>query len=311
MDKYKFNSSGTQLLELAMVVLSNIGESSWMFINGSRTNFGSLVDTTETFDSRIYSSQEDFIKMLDCLRSGEHDIIEDAQKIVKMFQNTDDIEGQKFLINIVNGIDKNKIVGSKLRFDLHMCKLYHGFLYKDGHVGRGFRMNNPAINKSLLIHVLEVTNPEVESDFKVLVDNAENLGIPDEDIEKIYKMLRYKYSKNIGSEWGADFNDSPFARANRFEIMQKSFAPVQERLEIKKQQAQQAQLSTDESQITDEEYEPRTLEEALELIRKLRTENRNLKKQNAVLDGIIKAQQLRHTSGENVYVPQERVVQTI
>ena len=303
MDKYKFNHSGTQLLELAMVVLSNIGESSWMFINGSRTNFGSLVDTTETFDSRIYSSQEDFFKMLDRLRSGEHDIIEDAQKIVKMFQNTYDIEGQKFLLNIINGIDKSKIVGDETRFDLNMCKVYHGFLYENGRdLYRGFRMNNPEINKFLLMRVLEFINPEVEKDFKVLVDNAKSFGVSDEDIEKIYKMLKYKYSGPIPVQQGTYFSDDPFTIKYRLETMQKSFTPVQERIEIKKQQAQSAAAKLQ----TSGEYEPQTLEEALELIRKLRVENAKLKTQNAVLDGIIKTQQLKRPDKGNVYVSREQ-----
>lgn len=301
MDKYKFNSSGTQLLELAMVVLSNIGESSWMFINGSRTNFGSLVHTTETFDSRIYSSQEDFIKMLDRLRSGEHDIIEDAQTIVKMFQNTDDIKGQKFLLNIINGIDKNKIVGDKTRFDLNMCKVYHGFLYKDSLINRGFRVNNPEINKYLLVHVLEFINPSVEEDFKVLVDNAKSFGVSDEDIEKIYKMLEHKYSGPIPVQQGTNFADGIFTRKYRLETMQKSFAPVQERLEIKTQREQQLQ--------SDEEM-PQTLEKALAEIRRLRKEVSDLKTRNDMLQGKLKMQEMRHgnQNGGMIIQPERQVL---
>ena len=308
MDKYTFNTSGDELLELAMVVLSNICVSPWMFVNGSRTNFGSLVDTSETFRSRIYSNQQDFHRMLDRLSRGERDIIEDVQKIIEMFQNTDDIEGQKKLLNIIKGIDKSKIVGNKTNLDLHMSKVYHGFLYKNGRASSGFRMNNTEINKYLLIHVLEVINPEVEQDFKVLVDNAKSLGVPDEDIEKIYKMLKHKYSGAIFIQKGViEFSDSPFDTDRRLKTMEKSFAPVQERLDIKKQRAQQAQSATVQPQ-TSEEYEPKTLEEALELIRQLRAENGSLKKRNAVLDGIIKASQLQNQDGGNAYVPQELVL---
>ena len=294
MDKYKFNSSGTQLLELVLIVISNICDAPW--VADSFFYEGADLKSLDTFNSRIYSNQQDFTKMWERLVNREPSIIQDAQKIVNMFQNTNDIEGQKFLIDLIKGIDKNKIVGNKLSFDLHMSKVYRGFLYKDGRADRGFRMNNPEINKFLLIHVLEFTNPGVEKDFKVLVDNAESLGIPDEDIEKIYKMLKYKYSQGVSVQQGTQFDDNPFMREYRFESMQKSFAPVKERLEIKKQQQAEEEM-------------PKTLEEALEEIRRLRQEVKDLRTHNNVLAGRLKIQSMQPGNANvGMMVQQERDV---
>lgn len=291
MDKYTFNSSGTELLEL-MAIVVNITTSmpgGRDFFFDERYSF--LACQSDILSSRIYSKEEDFVKMANRLVHREPNIIHDAQKIVNLFQNTNDLEGQKVLFNILKGIDKRKIASGVKGYNIE--RLYNEFLYNKGHAG--LRVNVPEINKFLLIKLLESEHPEAK-DFRMLVDNAESFGVSDEDIEKIYKMLKYNYESE------GTYVNGKLMRENDLERIQKTFAPVQERLEVKKQQAQQAQSAQ-----TSEEYEPKTLEEALALIRQLREENGNLKKRNAVLDGIIKASQLQNQGGRNNYVPPELV----
>ncbi len=295
MDKYKFNSSGNELLELMAIVVNIIGDAPWEADFFFNEKYSLLARENAIRSSRIHSNAEDFVKMANRLVHREPDIIQDAQKIVTMFQDTNDLEGQKVLFNILKEIDKRKLADGVNKSNIK--RIYSHFLYNRGYASSGFRVNVPEINKYLLIKLLESESPDKE-DFQILAHNAESLGIPDEDVEKIYKMLKHKYESDRDYLGKINYPE-------RLAQIQKSFAPVQERLEVKKQQAQQAQ-----SVQTSEEYEPKTLEEALALIRQLREENGNLKKRNAVLDGIIKASQLQNQGGRNNYVPPE-LVQTI
>ena len=295
MDKYKFNTSGDELVELVAIVVNVIGNQPWdadMFFD---KKYSLLSRQNLILASRIYSDIEDFVKMANRLVHREPDIIQDAQKIVRMFQNTDDIEGQKFLFNIIKGIDRRKVAKDVRDHDIR--DIYSKFLYNKGSRYNGFRLSDSEINRFLLVQILESErHPEVD-DFKILVENAESFGVPDSDIEKIYNMLKYKYESEGTRLTGQLYEQ------HKIDQITKLFNPIKERIEIKKQQSAK-QSQSDENM-------PQTLEEALELIRKLRAENKNLKSQNAMLNGIVNAQQMQHPAGGNIYVPQERSVKTI
>ena len=295
MDKYTFNHSGDELLELVTMAIISCGTLSdnlnaRMFFDEKYAlqSIGNLL-----LSGRIYSNRENYINLVNKVVRREPDVISDMQKIIMILRTPNDIEGNRLLFNILKGINKNKI--AKDIRDFEIKSLYSHFLYKNGYAGSGFRVDDTEINKTLLLRLLEAERPD-EYDFKILVENASVMKIPDEDIEKIYKMLKYKYESE------GTYLSGKLQEEGRLEQIRRYFAPVQERLEVKKQQAQQAQSAQ-----TSEEYEPKTLEEALALIRQLREENGNLKKRNAVLDGIIKASQLQNQGGRNNYVPPELV----
>ncbi|MBO4480422.1 MAG: hypothetical protein J5742_02230 [Alphaproteobacteria bacterium] len=294
MDKYTFKTSGTELLELVAIVVNIISGAPWNAEFFFDKKYSLLACRSEILSSRIHSNEEDFVKMANRLVRREPDIIQDAQKIVRLFQNTDDVEGQKVLFNILKGIDKKKIANGVRDYNIQY--LYRRFLYNSGSVYKGFRMNNPEINKFLLVRILESERPE-EEDFKILSDNAESLQISDEDIEKIYKMLKHKYESDGLDYRGVQYND------NKLQQIKKYFAPIQERINAKKQ------LSAQQTQSV--EVEPQTMEEALAEIRRLRAENNDLKKRIDVLEGIRKTQQLRHPDNRNISVPTERQIETI
>ncbi|MBO4746408.1 MAG: hypothetical protein J5613_05070, partial [Alphaproteobacteria bacterium] len=239
MDKYTFNTSGDELLELVAIVVNIISGKPWdadFFFN---EKYSLLARRSEILNSRIHSNEEDFVKMANRLVHRDPNIIQDAQKIVELFQNTNDPKGQKVLFDILKGIDKKKIASGVK--DYMIRSIYNKFLYNDGSVYKGFRLNDPEINRFLLIRILESEQPE-EEDFKMLVANAERFGISDEDIEKIYGMLKYKCENEL-DYLGKINNPDKLVR------LKHTFAPVKERIEIKKQQAQQTQS---------EEPEPKT-----------------------------------------------------
>lgn len=292
MDKYTFNHSGDELLELVTMAISSCGTLSdnlnaRMFFDEKYAlqSIGNLL-----LSGRIYSNRENYINLVNKVVSREPDVISDMQKIIMILRTPSDIEGNRLLFNILKGINKNKI--AKDIRDFEIKRLYSHFLYKNGYAGSGFRVDDIEINKTLLLRLLEAERPD-EYDFKILVESAGVMKIPDEDIEKIYKMLKYKYESE-GTYPGGKLHEE-----GRLEQIRRYFAPVQERLEIKKQQQSQSA-----------ESDPKTLEEALALIRKLRAENEKLTTRNNILEGIINAQKLHNQGGGNVYVPQE-LVQTI
>lgn len=298
MDKYTFNHSGDELLELVTMAIISCGTLSdnlnaRMFFDEKYAlqSIGNLL-----LSGRIYSNKENYINLVNKVVRREPDVISDMQKIIMILRTPSDIEGNRLLFNILKGINKNKI--AKDIRDFEIKRLYSHFLYKNGYAGSGFRVDDVEINKTLLLRLLEAERPD-EYDFKILVESAGVMKIPDEDIEKIYNMLKYK------SESDRDYLGK-INYPERLAQIQKYFAPVQKRLEIKKQQ--QSQSAEPE---TSDEYEPKTLEEALALIQKLREAKEKLAQRNAVLEGIIKASQLQNQGGGNTYVPQERVVQTI
>lgn len=291
MDKYTFNHSGDELLELVVIVINIVGYAPWdaKFFFDKKYSF--LARQNEILSSRIYSGIEDFIKMANRLVHREPDIIQDAQKIVNMFQNTDDIEGQKFLFNILKGIDRQRV--AKDVRDNRISGIYSRFLYDKGGRYNGFRVSDSEINRTLLIRLLESEQPE-ERDFEILVDNAESLGVPDEDIEKIYNMLKHKYESE-----GTRLNGQLWAQ-DKIDRMTELFNPVKERIE-RKQQEQQSQQ---------DENMPQTLEEALAEIRRLRQEVSDLKTYNNMLQGRLKMQEMRHgnQNGGMIVQPERQVL---
>ena len=291
MPDYKFNHSGDELLELVVIVINIVGDAPWdaNFFFDKKYSF--LARQNEILNSRIYSGIEDFIKMANRLVHREPDIIQDAQKIVKMFQNTDDIEGQKFLFNILKGIDRQR-VAKDVRAN-RISGIYSRFLYNEGGRYNGFRVSDSEINRTLLIRLLESERPE-ERDFEILVENAESLGVPDEDIAKIYNMLKHKYESE-----GTRLNGQLWTQ-DKIDRMTELFNPVKERIETKKQEQQSQQ----------DENMPKSLEEALAEIRRLRKEVSDLKTYNNMLQGRLKMQEIRHgnQNGGMIVQPEHQVL---
>lgn len=293
MDKYTFNHSGDELLELVTMAISSCGTLSdnlnaRMFFDEKYAlqSIGNLL-----LSGRIYSSRENYIDFANKVVRREPDVISDMQKIIMILRTPSDIEGNRLLFNILKGINKNKI--AKDIRDFEIKRLYSHFLYKNGYAGSGFRVDDAEINKTLLLRLLEAERPN-EYDFKILVESAGVMKIPDEDIEKIYKMLKYKYESE-----GTYVNGELQASGKIVEIT-KYFNPVKERIETKKQEQQSQQ----------DENMPKSLEEALAEIRRLRKEVSDLKTCNNMLQGKLKMQEIRHgnQNGGMIVQPEHQVL---
>lgn len=233
MDKYTFNHSGDELLELVTMAISSCGTLSdnlnaRMFFDEKYAlqSIGNLL-----LSGRIYSSRENYIDFANKVVRREPDVISDMQKIIMILRTPSDIEGNRLLFNILKGINKNKI--AKDIRDFEIKRLYSHFLYKNGYAGSGFRVDDAEINKTLLLRLLEAERPD-EYDFKILVESAGVMKIPDEDIAKIYGRMKYVYESE-----GTYVNGELQASGKIVEIT-KYFKPVKERIE-RKQQEQQSQ----------------------------------------------------------------------
>ena len=290
MPDYKFNHSGDKLLELVTMAINAAdgGYNARLFFD---PKYSLMAISGHILSGRIYSSKEEYINLANRVIRREPDTISDVQKIITILQNPNDIDGQRFLFNILKSIDKNKIAKDVRDFEVR--RIYSQFLYNKSYASSGFRVNDPEINKFLLIKLLELNQPEA-SDFKMLVENAESLGVPDEDIAKIYGRMKYVYESE-----GTYVNGELQASGRIVEIT-KYFNPVKERIE-RKQQEQQSQQ---------DENMPQTLEEALAEIRRLRKEVSDLKTHNNMLQGKLKMQEMRHgnQNGGMIVQPERQVL---
>ena len=292
MDKYTFNHSGDELLELVTMAISSCGTLS---DNLNARMFFDEKYALQSIDNllllgRIYSSRENYIDFANKVVRREPDVISDMQKIIMILRTPSDIEGNRLLFNILKGINKNKI--AKDIRDFEIKRLYSHFLYKNGYAGSDFRVDDAEINKTLLLRLLEAERPE-ERDFEILVENAESLGVSDEDIAKIYVRMKYVYESE-----GTYVNGELQASGKIVEIT-KYFKPVKERIETKKQEQQSQQ----------DENMPKSLEEALAEIRRLRQEVKDLRTHNNVLAGRLKIQSMQPGNANvGMMVQQERNV---